>query len=122
MIEDHLNSHLVCYARSPLISNGKLREELILYAIRTDQVGPLIRDFAAISGKQIDPDADVSALSGGQKVLLMVLLALRSPAGSVLFLDLWHSLDEQNQTRIKKLLDESSASKEITLRESPDED
>ncbi|MGC9362583.1 MAG: hypothetical protein ACP5F3_06630 [Candidatus Syntrophosphaera sp.] len=122
MKEDHLNSHLVCNARSPLISNGKLREELILYAIRPEQVGPLIRDFAAISGKQIDPDADVSALSGGQKVLLMVLLALNSPARSILFLDLWHSLDEQNQSRIKKLLDESNADKEIKLRDSSDED
>jgi ABC-type Mn2+/Zn2+ transport system ATPase subunit len=121
MMKENWNTHLVCNARSPLISNGRLREELILHAIDAEEIEPLIQDFSHFTGREINADTDISTLSGGQKVMLMLLLALHSPANSIIFVDLWHSLDEQNQAKIKKLLDEYTGSKEIILKESGSE-
>ena len=122
MREDRSDTHLICNARRPLIAGGKLREELLLYNLSTESTSDVMDKFAELTGKRISIESETNTLSGGQKVLLMCLLALFSPARRILFIDLWHSLDEQNRIIVHKLLAEAGAAKEIICEGSSAED
>lgn len=97
---------LICDANHPLISQC-LREEILLYHIDTQGEAILRESFERLSGKSISTDHDLSELSGGQKVLLMLLLALLSPAESIVFKDLHHSLDAHRWDLAKRMISES---------------
>ncbi|MCB5258419.1 MAG: hypothetical protein WC179_00300 [Candidatus Cloacimonadaceae bacterium] len=113
MLYQYFNEYLICNARSPLISEGLLREELMLYNISADKWELLTQEFTDITGKHLGSEDEIGILSGGQKVILMCLLALYSPAKKILFIDLWRSLDDRNRERIVKLLELYSKDKEI---------
>jgi len=117
MLQKNFNEYLICNASSPLISDGLLREELLLYNISSDKWEALTQEFGEITGKQLSPDDEIGTLSGGQKVLLMCFLALYSPAPKILFIDLWRSLDERNRQKIENLLKVYSEAKEIRQEE-----
>ncbi|MBW6514058.1 MAG: hypothetical protein K0B87_04820 [Candidatus Syntrophosphaera sp.] len=122
MSEDRFDTHLICNARSPLIAGGKLRDEVLLYNLSTESTADVNDRFAELTGKRIGLESETATLSGGQKVLLMCLLALYSPAPRILFVDLWHSLDEQNKTIVRRLLTEAGTAKEILSESSDAED
>jgi ABC-type Mn2+/Zn2+ transport system ATPase subunit len=103
---------LISDANHPLISSC-LKDEMLLYHIDTQSEALLLESFERLSGKSIDSDHDLSKLSGGQKVLLMLCLALQSPAKSIIFKDLRHSLDAQKWGLTKRMIDESD--KDISL-------
>ena len=121
MLQKYFNEYLICNARSPLISEGLLREELLLYNISTEKWKELTQEFGNITGKHLGPEDEIGTLSGGQKVLLMCLLALYSPAKKILFIDLWRSLDERNRQKIEDLLEVYSREKEIRQEEIGDQ-
>ncbi len=97
-------SPLFCDAGLPLCGGGTLREELLLYNLPQSSIPELIRRFASATGKELTPDSDVSLLSGGQKVVLLCLCALYSPALWIRFINLWHSLDPANREWVKDLI------------------
>lgn len=114
--------YLICPARHPLLSNSKLWDELLLYNLDPAAQTKLSALFEHLAGKRLAADSEVQTLSGGQKVLLMCLLALLSPAPRIIFLDLWHSLDPQNRNKVQQLLAEFGQGREILLEESSDAD
>ncbi|MCB5245874.1 MAG: hypothetical protein RBR57_04610 [Candidatus Syntrophosphaera sp.] len=85
----------------------------MLYNISADKWELLTQEFTDITGKHLGSEDEIGILSGGQKVILMCLLALYSPAKKILFIDLWRSLDDRNRERIVKLLELYSKDKEI---------
>ncbi len=113
------SSHLICPADSPILSDGRLRQELTLYNVSADSMPSLLAEFTDLTGKSLTPDSPVSILSGGQKVLLMCLLALHSPARYILFIDLWHNLDACNRDRIKALLQSYGNDRQIAFQDTP---
>lgn len=98
------NPRLLCDAGQPLCGGGTLREELLLYNVPHGFVSELIRSFASVTGKELSPDSDIYILSGGQKVILLCLCALFSPAVNIRFINLWHSLDPANREWIRELV------------------
>jgi hypothetical protein len=98
---------LICDANHPLISNC-LKDELLLYNIDTQDEAALLEHFSALSGKRIDKAYRLDQLSGGQKVLLMLCLALHCPASNLRVINLYHSLDESRWQAVKNALETSS--------------
>ena len=111
------DTQLVCDSGCPLCGGGTLREELLLYNIPTESYNALQAEFSSLTGKKLSPDSDVSILSGGQKVLLMCLCALFSPARKILFINLWHSLDAINRARTKELITLRQNGRDISYSE-----
>lgn len=116
LIEKYGDSYLICSGKHPLVSSAELSDELAIYNIKHDKKDLLIEHFNAITGKQITGSCILSTLSGGQKTILMVLLAIYSPAPKVLFAHLFESLDHINKKVIQELL-ETCAHKEYYLYE-----
>jgi len=120
LLDKHSKQWLICPARYPLVTTGSLRGEAMLYNLDKHTLEKVCAEFMAYTGKDLSPESELSTLSGGLKVLLMCLLALHSSAPRIQFLDLWHSLDANNRTRIQSLLQQYCQTREILLEDSPD--
>jgi len=112
-IED---SPLICDANHPLISNC-LKDEMLLYHIDTQSEALLLDSYADLSGKRIDKGYRLDQLSGGQKVLLMLCLALHCPATTLYLKDLYHSLDDSRWQAVQNAVE--SSSKRIIWEQTP---
>lgn len=110
-----LQDYLLCDASQPLISNGCLEEELSLYHISPPSATLLFEEFYALTGKELSPKSLPEELSGGQKVLLMALLALHSPASKIIFIDLFSALDQDKRLLLKELIERYSTHREIRM-------
>jgi len=99
--------YLTADAAIPFVTNDKLRDELLLYHLDTVSQQRLFTTFEQLSGKSIDPNTKVLELSGGQRVILMALLALFCPAPAIRFINLMSALDLQRREALGKLLDAS---------------
>lgn len=113
---------MICDARLPLISDGKLREELVLYNLNSEEACDLCGRFLQLTGKSIDADCETANLSGGQKVVLMFLLAMLSPARNIVFIDLMRSLDAATRILINQMIESAKPEKEIILEDAEDVD
>jgi len=102
-------------AAHPLICTGPLWEELLLCHIPSERHAELYTSFERISGKAIHGNSILSELSGGQKVILMLCLALYSSAQNIRFIDLEHSLDPARLSAAMELIGESG--KEIQFQD-----
>lgn len=111
------NQYLNADALQPLITEAKLKSELLIYNLDKVSTASLLDTFTTISGKTISPESSLKELSGGQKVLLMALLALFSPAKAIRFINLMPALDLQRRQALGELIDASP--KEIILEEKP---
>ncbi|HQF67403.1 MAG TPA: hypothetical protein PLC91_00525 [Candidatus Cloacimonadota bacterium] len=120
LLGKHSRQWLICPARYPLVTTGSLRGEALLYNLGKNALEEVCVEFKACTGKDLSLESELCALSGGQKVLLMCLLALHSPAPRIHFLDLWHSLDASNRARVQSMLQKHSQTREILLEDSPD--
>jgi ABC-type Mn2+/Zn2+ transport system ATPase subunit len=107
------DKYLIADARHPLISTDKLWDEMLLYNIREQNAEQLKRTFWEITGKEICESSLLQELSGGQKVILMALLALLSPASRIVFIELELSLDAPKLARLKQEIVQSE--KEVIL-------
>lgn len=114
-MQTHPPTLLICDARLPLCGGGTLREELLLYNIPSGSIPLLIQEFDSATGKRLLPDSNVDILSGGQKVMLMCLCALFSPASAISFCHLWHSLDPHNRDWAKDLIASLKGGREILI-------
>lgn len=103
-------TYLLADAEHPILCKDQISEEMILYNIKGDIALELFTEYERICGKSISFDTQLSVLSGGQKVLLMALLALYSPAGAIRFLHLQHSLDESKAEALDELFTKSKKS------------
>jgi ABC-type iron transport system FetAB ATPase subunit len=103
-IDQYTDGYLICDASYPLLTNSSLNEEILLYNIERHKWVSLAIDFFEITGKQLGQDSSISNLSGGQKVILMVILALYSPADRILFLNIGHAVDTDRLTTIHALI------------------
>ncbi|HOQ83442.1 MAG TPA: hypothetical protein PLT80_04230, partial [Candidatus Syntrophosphaera thermopropionivorans] len=63
MLQKYFNEYLICNARSPLISEGLLREELLLYNIATEKWKELTQEFGDLTGKHLGPEDEIGTLS-----------------------------------------------------------
>jgi hypothetical protein len=101
------NIHLIADAKHPLLCRDQVSSEMILYNIAPDVALKIFAEYQRISKVSIEHATSLPTLSGGQKVLLMALLALYSPAEAIRFVDLDHSLDQPKATALKQLINES---------------
>ncbi|HQB97698.1 MAG: hypothetical protein RBQ67_00725 [Candidatus Cloacimonadaceae bacterium] len=101
---DIMHDYLIADAEHPLICSDKLWDEMLLYNINPAAADRLYLDFRAICKKEVSADSSLKELSGGQKVILMALLALHSPADSISFINLEHSLDPGRFCKIRDLI------------------
>ncbi len=117
MMDTLAQTHLICDASYPLITSTTLKEEAILYNLEKESTSKLTSDFQTLTGKQISADYDINDLSGGQKVILMILLALASPAQNIVFVNLQSSLDSIRYNEINKMIVSNRTTKnEILIR------
>lgn len=100
-------SYLTVDSAHPLISCDQLQDELILYNLSSEACTELMQKFRNLTGKEINPRSDISHLSGGQKVILMALLVLLSPAPRIRFLNLFQALDPQRKAALQELFTNS---------------
>jgi ABC-type lipoprotein export system ATPase subunit len=105
IIDEYSEHYLICDASCPLVTNSSLDEEALLYNLDENKLQTLTVDFFKLTGKRLKPESETSSLSGGQKVVLMVLLALHSPAEKILFANLTVSLDKERLAAITKLIE-----------------
>jgi ABC-type transport system involved in cytochrome bd biosynthesis fused ATPase/permease subunit len=108
-------SYLIADGQHPLVCADAVRDEIILYNLGVEEEVLLFAKFERITAKKIDAESKLEALSGGQKVVLMALLALFSPAPRIEFLHLSHSLDDDKATQILDMIKQSG--KEILLKD-----
>jgi ABC-type lipoprotein export system ATPase subunit len=113
--EQYASDYLICQAEYPLISSASLKEEVMLYNLDAADQKKLISEFILISGKELTSHSDLTVLSGGQKVILMVLLALLSPAQKILFENVLTPLDGTTGTAVQKLIEKYRQEKQEIL-------
>jgi ABC-type iron transport system FetAB ATPase subunit len=109
--------YLICDSRHPLTSGSILLDEFILHALDKGARDAVCEEFNHLTGKEIGENSRIDVLSGGQKVLLMALLALYSPAPGILFIGLEQALDESNRNGINRLLEIFRTVKDICCTE-----
>ncbi len=105
--------YLTLDAEHPLVCTDRVYDEMILYNLAEEDRGLLFSDFSRLTGKKIDEESSLTALSGGQKVILMVLLALYSPARAIRFENLSHNLDAEKDRALRSLI--AASDKDILL-------
>ncbi len=115
LIADYGDEFLVCSGDLPWIGTGRIRDEALFYCLDSSAETTVIRRFNLITSKDADRNTLFHTLSGGQKVILMALLALFSPAKRILFHNLNHNLDPEKRVIISGLLEEFSAVKGIIV-------
>jgi len=110
-------SYLTANAAHPLITHGSFKVEALLYHLDSDAIQQVITNFQMICSKDLLPETIISHLSGGEKVVLMVLIALFCPAPQLRFIGIWHALDGEKRLAIQELLDFSA--KDIVCEDQP---
>jgi len=114
---NHKQSYLTADAAHPLITHGSFKVEALLYHLDYDGMDQVANNFQVICSKELSPEIIISHLSGGEKVVLMVLIALFCPASHLRFIGIWHALDGEKRLAIQKLLDFSA--KDIVCEDQP---
>jgi ABC-type transport system involved in cytochrome bd biosynthesis fused ATPase/permease subunit len=109
--------YLVCDAGCPILSSGSLADEMLLYNLNEEKMLLLTQQFLLLTGKELSPSSKTEELSGGQKVILMCLLALYSPARAIALINLERSLDAHRRNALQAVIQNLAAGREIILRE-----
>ena len=109
--------YLVCDAGCPILSSGSLADEMLLYNLKEEMMLLLTQQFLLLTGKELSPSSKTEELSGGQKVILMCLLALYSPARAIALINLERSLDAHRRNALQAVIQNLAAGREIILRE-----
>ena len=109
--------YLVCDAGCPILSSGSLADEMLLYNLNEEKMLLLTQQFLLLTGKELSPSSKTEELSGGQKVILLCLLALYSPARAIALINLERSLDAHRRNALQAVIQNLAAGREIILRE-----
>jgi len=113
----HKPVYLSADAAHPLITHGAFKVEALLYNLQEAALNQVRDNFRLICGKDLYPETNISQLSGGEKVVLMVLMALCCPATHLRFIGIWHALDAEKRLALHALIQASA--KHILLEEFP---
>ncbi|MEF3693758.1 MAG: hypothetical protein V3576_00235 [Candidatus Cloacimonadota bacterium] len=109
--------YLVCDAGCPILSSGNLEDEMLLYNLNEEKMLLLTRQFYLLTGKELGPTSKTEELSGGQKVILMCLMALYSSARAIAFINLERSLDAHRIAALQAVIQNLAAGREIIHRD-----
>lgn len=104
IVNKYNTQYLICDSAYPLISNSYLYEEAILYNLDIDKTNKVLDLFTRMTSKRLSLIDDLTSLSGGQKVLIMVLMALHSKAQNICFINLSNCLDQNNSSVVFELI------------------
>jgi len=115
ILEKYSAEYLICDSSYPIITNSSLEEESQLYNLSKFKLSKLIMDFIQMTDKQANSQTNVDNLSGGQKVVLMVLFALYSNAGKIVFINIESSLDSIRKEKLMSFIDKSRINKKDIL-------
>ncbi len=115
-MNEYAFTHLICDGNQPLITKATLQEEAMLYNLRPEVLQEVITLFKQITDKEIASETDISQLSGGQKVVLMILLALHSNAKKILLLNAKSALDPERSDAVQTLIKQFQVSKQEILQ------
>ncbi len=105
LIELYGEDHLVVDGRIPLVSQGPFQDEALLYHLSPVDLEGVMRDFKTLTGQVLGSQTLLKTLSGGQRVILGILLALKSSAPKVLVAHVMGSLDSLRTVMIREILD-----------------
>lgn len=119
LIEKYGERYLICDGKHPLLSSETLWDEILLYNLSAPMFSAMLQHFQSITGKSLRANSQIMQLSGGQKTLLMFLLAYYSPASRILFVNLMDNLDSTNRIIVNYLIYQTK-DKEIRLYEHSD--
>ena len=111
LIAQYSETHLICDSAHPLLTNSTIEDELRLYNLSRASSELLLHHFHLITGKEVNPSSDTTHLSGGQKVILLVLAALLSLAPRILFYNIPASLDPERAEQVRKLIEQYRSQK-----------
>lgn len=116
LIQTYGETHLIVDGKTPLISQGAVQEEALLYQIHTESLDSILSEVSRVLNQQVVPATQIHTLSGGQQILLAVYMALGSPAKQILFMDIFSSLDIQRREIIQTLFAQEPGGR-VTLGE-----
>ncbi len=106
LISEYGSEYLICDGRMPIVAQS-FYEECLLYGLGNTAREKIKNQFNSFTNKNLSDEEELALLSGGQKVILMALLALASPAPRILFRSLFDNLDLQNRSRLHALLEDA---------------
>jgi|GEM_PF-1687717 len=98
------SDYLICDGSNPLITDS-LAEEMLLYHIDVQFQWQVLNLYNQLCARNLCHSANISALSGGQKILLMIVLALHSRAKKLLLINVFEHLDADKKKSLKAYLD-----------------
>jgi len=84
--------YLIFDGRIPSLSNGTVLEEMNLYNISAESSTKILSLFEKIADKALSSSDKTGELSGGQKTILSIIIALESSAPKLLFVNFFKSL------------------------------
>lgn len=90
---------------------------MLLYNLNEEKMLLLTRQFHLLTGKELSLSSKTEELSGGQKVILMCLMALCSPARAIAFINLERSLDAHRRNALQAVIQNLAAGREIIHRD-----
>lgn len=90
---------------------------MLLYNLNEEKMLLLTRQFYLLTGKELGPTSKTEELSGGQKVILMCLMALYSSARAIAFINLERSLDAHRIAALQAVIQNLAAGREIIHRD-----
>lgn len=103
IIEQYGNTHLIIDGRIALISPGPVKEEALLFGLTLDQIAAVLDQASQILQQQITPETRGDCLSGGQQIVVAILLALASSAEKILYIHVFEALDAERREQLQKL-------------------
>lgn len=111
-IEKYGEEYLIFDGRIPILSNATVLEELRLYNIPSQKHHKIMDLFEKITDKQINSEHKTGELSGGQKTILSIIIALESAAPKILFINFFKSLHQNKKNIIMELIKEYEINKD----------
>lgn len=111
-IKSYGEEYLIFDGRIPTLSNGTVLEELNLYNISAGKCQKILELFEKITDKKLSISHKTGELSGGQKTILSIIIALESAAPKILFVNFFKSLHHNKKEIILQLLHDYTNSKE----------
>jgi|GEM_PF-2066977 len=115
-IKAYTEDYLLIDGTVPSITTGLVKEEMILYNIKEQNMKNIVNSFNNITGKELMINSLISELSYGQKLILTALISLNSTAQKLRFRNFFTSLNSEKKIEIMKMIEEEkNKGKEIII-------
>lgn len=107
LLQEYGQDYLLLDGRRPCVTDATVNEEFSLYGIDAAQMDDILAEFQDIAGQQLERASNIRELSGGQQVILATLLALKSRAKRLMFVNFFLALHESKKARLGEMLRQS---------------